>query len=82
MCHMFSSCLTLRVDVWVRVCAGADAEQRLRTDAAEIHVVDIRHHAGHHSLVEQRRTSYLGKLNKNIENDVRVGCNLCKLPCS
>lgn len=61
---MFSSCHTLRVDIWVRVSTGVDAEQRLRADAAEIHTVDIQHHAGHHSLVKQRRTGYLETMGK------------------
>ncbi len=59
---MFRGCLTLRVDVRVVVSCGIDAKQRLRADAAEIHLVNIQHHAGHYSLVEQRWTSYL----KNI----------------
>lgn len=59
MCHLLSSGHTLRVDIRVRVSAGVDAEQRLRADAAEVHAVDVRHHAGHHSLVKQRRAGYL-----------------------
>lgn len=59
--QVFSSCLTLGVDVWVRVSAGVDAKQRLQVDAAEVHAVDVCHHAGHHSLVKQRRTGYLEK---------------------
>jgi len=56
--------LTLRVDVRVLVSGRADAEQRLRADAAEIHIVDIQHHAAHHRLVEQRRAGYLRKEEK------------------
>lgn len=58
---MVSSCLTLRVDVWVLVSSCVYAEQRLRADAAEIHIVDIQHHAGHYSLVKKCRAGYLEK---------------------
>lgn len=51
--------LTLRVDVRVCVSASCDSKQRLRADAAQVHFVDVRHHAGHHGLVEQSRASNL-----------------------
>lgn len=54
-----SSYLTLRVDVWVLVSSSAHTKQRLWADAAELHVIDIQHHAGHYSLVKQCWTSYL-----------------------
>lgn len=53
-CGFFN--VTLRVDVWVGVSASGHTQQRLRADAAQVHFVDVRHHAGHHSLVKQSRT--------------------------
>lgn len=54
--------VTLRVDVRIGVSASGHTQQRLRADAAQVHFVDVRHHAGHHSLVEQSRTC-------NLESD-------------
>lgn len=51
--------VTLRVDVRVGVSASRHTQQRLRADAAQVHFVDVRHHAGHHGLVEQSRTCNL-----------------------
>lgn len=81
MSFLFSIHLTFRVDVWVLVCSGAGTEQRLRADAAQIHIIDIQHHAGHHSLVEQSRTSYLKKIWR-WKTLLEFTVNLYKLFCS
>lgn len=56
-CGFFS--VTLRVGVRIGVSASGHTQQRLRADAAQVHFVDVRHHAGHHSLVEQSRACNL-----------------------
>lgn len=82
---LISSCLTLRVDVWILVSSSVYAEQRLRADAAKIHTVDIQHHAGDYCLVKQRRTGYLEKRpQKSLSRlfcDAKVEYNLCNLFC-
>lgn len=74
--------LTLGVDVWVLVPSRCYTEQRLRADAAQIYVVDIQHHVGHHRLVKQCRTSYLhlGR-DKRRPEDGREGTFTCDHYC-
>lgn len=55
----FFFCLTLRVNVRVRVSPSCHSQQRLRADAAQVHFVNVRYHAGHHSLVKQSRACNL-----------------------
>lgn len=63
--------LGVKVGVGVLVCAAVDAEQRLRADAAQIHVVNVHHHTGDHGLVEQSGASDLGKVGKRRNHWVK-----------